>query len=166
MIQSMTGFGKAVANYKDKKINVEIKSLNSKNLDLSARIAPLYREKEMEIRLKLSKTMQRGKVDFAIWIEKDNLQDATPINATLMENYYRQIKEISASTGIPEPQDWYSTLLGLPDVLLKTDVEQLNEEEWEVADGAIDQAIEELLKFRHQEGAALEIGRASCRERV
>ncbi len=156
MIQSMTGFGKAVANYKDKKINVEIKSLNSKNLDLSARIAPLYREKEMEIRLKLSKTMQRGKVDFAIWIEKNNLQDATPINATLMEKYYRQIKEISASTGIPEPQDWYSTLLGLPDVLLKTDVEQLNEEEWEVADGAIDQAIEELLKFRHQEGAALE----------
>ena len=73
-----------------------------------------------------------------------------------MEKYYRQIKEISASTGIPEPQDWYSTLLGLPDVLLKTDVEQLNEEEWEVADGAIDQAIEELLKFRHQEGAALE----------
>lgn len=77
----MTGYGKAVVTYKEKKINVEIKSLNSKALDLSTRIAPLYREKEMEIRRTIAKTVIRGKVDFAIWIEKDTAVDATPINA-------------------------------------------------------------------------------------
>jgi uncharacterized protein (TIGR00255 family) len=100
----MTGYGKAVVAYKEKKINVEIKSLNSKSLDLSTRIAPLYREKEMEIRQLISKTLERGKVDFSIWIEKDETADATPINATLVENYYKQLKDIAAQTGIPEPQ--------------------------------------------------------------
>ncbi|MBO4607581.1 MAG: hypothetical protein J5682_06740, partial [Prevotella sp.] len=84
MILSMTGYGKAVASYKEKKINVEVKSLNSKTLDLSTRIAPLYREKEMEIRQKLAKTLTRGKVDFSIWIEKEAGMDATPINMALV----------------------------------------------------------------------------------
>lgn len=133
MIQSMTGFGKATAAYKTKKINVEIKSLNSKNLDLSTRIAPLYREKEMEIRQYIAKSLERGKIDFSIWIEKDAATDATPINSALVQNYYQQIKKISAETGIPEPTDWYSTLLRLPDVTTKTDVEELTDEEWAVA---------------------------------
>lgn len=152
----MTGYGKAVVAYKEKKINVEVKSLNSKALDLSTRIAPLYREKEMEIRKMISKAVVRGKVDFAIWVERDAVVDATPINATLVENYYHQLKDISAKTGIPEPQDWYATLLRLPDVTTKTDTEELSDEEWAVAQKAITQALDALIAFRRQEGAALE----------
>ena len=156
MIQSMTGYGKAVVTFKEKKINVEIKSLNSKALDLSTRIAPLYREKEMEIRQTVAKSLERGKVDFAIWIEKDAVVDAAPINIALVENYYKQIKAISAQTGIPEPTDWYATLLSLPDVTTKTDTEELTDEEWTVASQVIGQAIDALVAFRKQEGAALQ----------
>lgn len=156
MIQSMTGYGKSVVAYKDKKINVEIKSLNSKALDLSTRIAPLYREKEMEIRQMIAKALERGKVDFSIWIEKDTIVDPTPINTALVENYYHQIKEISAQTGIPEPQDWFYTLLRLPDVTTKTEVETLEEEEWVAVKSAIEEAIHHLVEFRIQEGAALQ----------
>ena len=156
MILSMTGYGKAVVAYKEKKINVEVKSLNSKSLDLSARIAPLYREKEMEIRRLLAQKLERGKVDFSLWVEKESTVDATPINAALVENYYKQIKAISASTGIPEPEDWFTTLLRLPDVTAKTEVEVLDEEEWLVAQQAINEAIDKLTEFRKQEGAALQ----------
>ena len=156
MILSMTGYGKAVVTYKEKKISVEVKSLNSKNLDLSTRIAPLYREKEMEIRQTIAKRLERGKVDFSLWIEKDAALDATPINAKLVENYYRQIKNIAEQTGIPEPTDWFSTLLRMPDVTTKTEIEVLDEEEWEAAKKAICEAIENLVDFRKQEGAALE----------
>ena len=152
----MTGYGKAVVAYKEKKINVEVKSLNSKSLDLSARIAPLYREKEMEIRRLLAQKLERGKVDFSLWVEKESTVDATPINTALVENYYKQIKAISASTGIPEPEDWFTTLLRLPDVTTKTEVEVLDEEEWEAAQQAINEAIEKLIEFRKQEGAALQ----------
>ena len=152
----MTGYGKAVVAYKEKKINVEVKSLNSKSLDLSARIAPLYREKEMEIRRLLAQKLERGKVDFSLWVEKESTVDATPINAALVENYYKQIKAISASTGISEPEDWFTTLLRLPDVTTKTEVEVLDDEEWEVAQQAINEAIEKLTEFRKQEGAALQ----------
>ena len=156
MIQSITGFGKATVAYKEKKINVEVKSLNSKTLDLSTRIAPLYREKEMEIRQFIAKNLERGKIDFSIWIEKDVVADATPINMALVENYYQQIKKISAQTGIPEPADWYATLLRLPDVTTKTDVEELTDEEWKAAQQAIDEAVNHLIEFRRQEGAALQ----------
>ena len=152
----MTGFGKTTVAYKEKKINVEVKSLNSKTLDLSTRIAPLYREKEMEIRQFIAKNLERGKIDFSIWIEKDVVADATPINMALVENYYQQIKKISAQTGIPEPADWYATLLRLPDVTTKTDVEELTDEEWKAAQQAIDEAVSHLIEFRRQEGAALQ----------
>ena len=152
----MTGFGKATVAYKEKKINVEVKSLNSKTLDLSTRIAPLYREKEMEIRQFIAKNLERGKIDFSIWIEKDVVADATPINMALVENYYQQIKKISSQTGIPEPADWYATLLRLPDVTTKTDVEELTDEEWKAAQQAIDEAVNHLIEFRRQEGAALQ----------
>lgn len=156
MILSMTGYGKAVVTYKEKKISVEVKSLNSKNLDLSTRIAPLYREKEMEIRQTIAKRLERGKVDFSLWIEKDAALDATPINAKLVENYYCQIKNIAAQTGILEPTDWFSMLLRMPDVTTKTEIEVLDEAEWEAAKKAISEAIENLVDFRKQEGAALE----------
>lgn len=157
MIQSMTGYGKATAELPDKKINVEIKSLNSKAMDLSARIAPLYREKEMEIRNEISRMLERGKVDFSLWIEKkDAEQLATPINQELVEAYYKRIKEISASAGIPEPADWFATLLRMPDVMTKNETQELSDEEWAVAHVAVEEAIGHLIDFRKQEGAALE----------
>ncbi len=156
MIQSMTGYGKSVITFKEKKINVEIKSLNSKSLDLSTRIAPSYREKEMEIRQLIAKTMERGKIDFSIWIEKDASIDAAPINTAVVEKYYRQIKEISASTGIPEPTDWFYTLLRMPDVTTKNETEELTDEEWQAAMTAIQNALDHLLAFRKQEGEALQ----------
>lgn len=153
----MTGYGKSVVTYKGKKINVEIKSLNSKTLDLSTRIAPLYREKEMEIRQAITALVVRGKVDFAIWIEKDAAADAAPINAALTENYYNQIKAIARNSGIPEPQDWFATLLRMPDVLTRTETEVLDDEEWHAVRQAVDDAIGSLVSFRTQEGAALEM---------
>ncbi|MCR5198789.1 MAG: YicC family protein [Prevotella sp.] len=156
MIQSMTGYGKAVVVFKDKKINAEIKSLNSKQLDLLTRIAPLYREKEMEIRQLIATKLERGKVDFALWIEKDTGIDPTPVNAALVENYYQQLKTIAQKTGIPEPKDWMYTLTRMPDVLTRTDVEVLSADEWQAASKAVEKAIDELVEFRKQEGAALE----------
>ena len=144
-----------VVTFNEKKINVEIKSLNSKALDLSTRIAPLYREKEMEMRQMISKALVRGKVDFSIWIEKDASLDATPINSALVENYYHQIKDIAAKTGMPEPQDWFSILVRMPDVMSKTEAEVLTDEEWAVARGGVEQALQALVEFRKQEGAAL-----------
>ena len=156
MIQSMTGYGKAVVAYKDKKIHVEVKSLNSKQLDLNTRIAPLYREKEMEMRQMVAEALIRGKADMSVWIEKDTEVDATPINAALVENYYQQIQDIAQKTGIPVPEDWFYTLLRMPDVLTKTDMEELEDAEWEAVKGAVQEALKNLVDFRIQEGAALQ----------
>ena len=156
MIQSMTGYGKAVVAFKEKKIHVEIKSLNSKQLDLNTRIAPLYREKEMEMRQMVAEALIRGKVDMSVWVEKDMAVDPTPINAQLVENYYQQIKTISEKTGIPVPEDWFYTLLRMPDVMTKTDVEELDDEEWAVVKGGVAEALKNLVDFRTQEGAALQ----------
>ena len=156
MIQSMTGYGKAVVAFKEKKIHVEIKSLNSKQLDLNTRIAPLYREKEMEMRQMVAEALIRGKVDMSVWVEKDTSVDPTPINAQLVENYYQQIKAIADKTGIPTPEDWFYTLLRMPDVMTKTDVEELDDEEWKVVKGGVAEALKNLVDFRTQEGAALQ----------
>ena len=157
MIQSMTGYGKAILDLPDKKVNIEIKSLNSKALDLSTRVASLYREKEMEIRSDLSKILERGKVDFTLWIEKkDAGQMATPINEALLIAYYNKIKHISEDTGIPEPSDWFYTLLRMPDVMAKNEMQEVDDEEWTLVHAAIGEAIAHLVEFRKQEGNALE----------
>jgi len=152
----MTGYGSMVVAYKEKKIHVEIKSLNSKQLDLQTRIAPLYREKEMEMRQMVAEALIRGKVDMSVWIEKETGVDATPVNTALMENYYQQLKTIAQKTGIPEPQDWMYTLTRMPDVLTKTDVETLDDAEWVVVRQAVADALQNLVNFRCQEGAALQ----------
>lgn len=151
----MTGYGKATAFYEGKKINIEVKSLNSKALDLSTRIAPPYREKEMEIRQMITSALERGKVDFSLWIEKDETQAATPINGAILENYYRQISALSEEKGIPAPQDWFSTLLRLPDVMSKAEITETTEEEWKAVRAAVEEAINKLVEFRKQEGLAL-----------
>ena len=107
MIQSMTGYGKATAELPDKKINVEIKSLNSKAMDLSARIAPAYREKEMEIRNMISKSLERGKVDFSLWIEKEVSTSAAQINIPLAKSYDAQMQALAKALGYVYPQSDY-----------------------------------------------------------
>jgi uncharacterized protein (TIGR00255 family) len=125
-------------------------------MDLSVRIAPLYREKEMEIRNLIAKTLERGKVDFSLWVEKEASETATPINGALMNNYYEQFKSITSTTEIPMPTDLFATLVRMPDVLTKVDIQELTEEEWTVARQAIETALQQITEFRKQEGAALE----------
>ncbi len=158
MIQSMTGYGKATATFGDKKINAEVKSLNSKALDLSTRIAPVYREKEMEIRTLISKTLERGKVDFCLWIEKEAGTAAAQINIELAKSYDAQLRELDQALGwfrYPD-ENALMTLLRMPDILSKDEVQELTEEEWEVARRVVEEAIAQLVDFRKQEGAALE----------
>lgn len=164
MILSMTGYGKAVATFNEKKISVEIKSLNSKALDLSTRVAPLYREKEMEIRQMIQQKVIRGKVDFAIWIEKDVATEAAPINVALIENYYNQLQNVAKRLGLSCQEvnggniasDWMKVLMRMPDVMSRQEIEELSDEEWAVVRQAIDDALCALVDFRKQEGAALE----------
>ncbi len=157
MIQSMTGYGKVVATLPDKKITIEIKSLNSKSLDLSTRIAPAYREKEIEIRRIIAEQLSRGKVDFNLWIEKEDLSDAAvTINQALVESYYKQISTISQNLNIPLPSDWFTTLLRMPEVLSKQEIQEVTEEEWAIVHKSILEALELLTNFRIQEGTALE----------
>ncbi len=156
MIQSMTGYGRAVVEFEGKKINVEVKSLNSKALDLQTRIAPLYREKEMEIRQMIAAALERGKVDFCIWIEKDAADEALPINGKLINSYYKQIQEISQVTGIPVPEDIFCSLLRMPDVMSKVEVEKLTDEEWNEVKRGVELALRSLIEYRIQEGKALQ----------
>jgi len=153
----MTGYGNIVVAYKNKKIHVEVKSLNGKNLDVTTRIASVYRDKEMEVRQMLATALQRGKVDFAIWVEKDATVDATPINADMVEYYHQQICDIAAKTGIPEPADWFYLLTRMPDVMSKPEIETLADEEWQAVREAIEKAIGLLVDFRQQEGEALAV---------
>ncbi len=152
----MTGYGKATATLSDKKVHVEIKSLNSKSMDLSTRIAPGYREKEIEIRTEIAKKLERGKVDFSLWVEKEGTDAATPIHIELAKGYYYQMLALAKELEVELPADWLSILVRMPDVLAKTDNSELSDEEWAEAHKAVEAAIEQLSDFRRQEGSALE----------
>ncbi|MBD9167846.1 MAG: YicC family protein [Parabacteroides johnsonii] len=151
----MTGFGKVTAELPSKKVTVEIKALNSKQLDLSTRIPSVYKEKEMQIRSLLLQSLERGKVEFNIFIEYIGKDTPTQINLAAVENYYNQIKEIADKLNISLPADWFQTLLRMPDVI-KTEAQEVNEEEWNVVEKAIKEAIQHLCDFRIQEGAMLQ----------
>jgi len=155
MILSMTGYGKAETEFNNKKITVEIKSLNSKQFDVSLRIPSIYRDKEIEIRNKLFQTIERGKVDFTIVIDSSDKISANKINRNAIENYCEEIKEISQTLKISEPEDWFSLLMRLPDVI-KAETTELNDEEWEILKQTIDEALKALVQFRVQEGEMLE----------
>lgn len=153
----MTGYGKACAQWGGKKIHAEIKSLNSKSLDLSTRIASLYREKEMEIRAMITQALERGKVDFNLWVEKDETQAGASINPAVVKNYVDQIARISVELGIETPSEHlWDVIVRLPEVTATTAVEELTDEEWTAAREAVKGAIDQLVAFRRQEGAALE----------
>ncbi len=153
----MTGYGKASAEFQGKKIIAEIKSLNSKALDLTTRVAPIYREKEMEMRAMITQALERGKVEFNLWVEQSSLAEACPINGELVAAYYRQMVDVSEKYDIPEPDDYWHTLIRMPDVLSRNDaLQELSEEEWAVARDVVQKAIDQLVAFRRQEGEALQ----------
>lgn len=156
MILSMTGYGTAETIFKNKKIHVEIKSLNSKSFDLSTRIAPLYREKEMYIRDVLCKKLERGKIDFSLYIEKNTDVNTTIINEQIVKQYQEQITALSTNLGIDKPTDMWSILVRLPELTQSTNIETLDDEEWNVVEEAIMQATNKLIDFRRQEGIALQ----------
>lgn len=153
-IQSMTGFGKASAELEKKKVTVEIKSLNSKQLDLSARMPSVYKENEIAVRNLLARKLERGKVDFLLYVENTASETNTQINQNILEAYYNQIKESANRLGIEVPQDWFQVLLRMPDVL-KHESQEADAEEWNAISKVIDEAIEQIIEFRIQEGEML-----------
>ena len=151
----MTGYGKADAEFQGKKIHVEIKSLNSKALDLTTRVAQLYREKEMEMRAMIQSSLERGKVEFSLWVKKGETVTAASINGNIVAAYAQQIKEISDKLGWNFPADPWSVIVRLPEITQSNAVETLSEEEWGVVRQAVQEAIDHLVAFRKQEGVAL-----------
>ena len=151
----MTGFGKVTAELPSKKVTVEIKALNSKQLDLSTRIPSIYKDKEMELRSLLLQSLERGKVEFNIFIEYIGKDTPTQINLAAVENYYNQIKVIAEKLNISVPNDWFQTLLRMPDAI-KSETVEPDESEWEVVLETVKDAIKHLCDFRIQEGAMLQ----------
>lgn len=155
MIQSMTGYGKADTSFGGKKIHAEIKSLNSKSLDLSTRIAPLYREKEMEIRQYIAQKLERGKIDFNLWIEKDETNPGSIINPAVVANYVSQIQIICEEQDLKMPQNIWDLVLRLPETTTAPVVAELTDQEWSAVKQSIEKAVANLIDFRKQEGEAL-----------
>ena len=155
MIFSMTGYGKAVAMYQDRKICVEIRSLNGKSMDLSTRIAPQFKSHEMEIRSLLTNRLERGKVDFTLWVEQSATLDTPAINVAVMQGYMEQIKSISEQSGVAMPENLFEVLLRMPEVIARKEVYEVSDEEWTATLEAVNKALDELVDFRAQEGVAL-----------
>ncbi len=154
MLKSMTGYGKAECELSQKKITIEIKSLNSKQMDLNTRISLLFREKDLEIRRELSDKLIRGKVDFILYSESLGEDSATKINAGVVKSYYKQMEQISADLNIPLHDSILQTILTLPEVV-KNGKEELDEKEWKAITAKIAEAIASLDQFRIQEGSVL-----------
>ena len=151
----MTGYGKTVTLFQDRKICVEIRSLNGKAMDLSTRIAPQFKCREMEIRTLVTTTLERGKVDFALWVEQSEKADTPSINTAVMQGYLEQMNEISKTTGVPVPANLFEVLLRMPEVIARKEIYDVSDEEWKEVLEGIKGAIAELMAFRKQEGEAL-----------
>lgn len=151
----MTGYGKAVALFQDKKICVEVRSLNGKAMDLSTRMAPQFKAHEMEVRAMVTIRLERGKVDFSLYTEQGEKVDTPSINIAVMQAYAQQLQAASEATGVAMPENLMETLLRLPDVVARKEVYEASDEEWDVVREAVSRAIDELMDFRRQEGEAL-----------
>jgi len=154
MIQSMTGFGKHTVELPNKKITIEIKTLNSKNLDLNARMPSQYREKELSLRNKISKSLQRGKVDFSLYAEVTGEETSSSINAVVVKNYIAQLKAIP-ETGNKDDVELLKMAIRLPDAL-KTEREEVDENEFTAIEEGVENALKEVTRYRLDEGKALE----------
>jgi uncharacterized protein (TIGR00255 family) len=161
MIKSMTGYGKAMAETPKKKITVEIKSLNSKQLDLNTKLPWLYKEKEPEIRNLISQRLDRGKVDFSIYLDVLDDETATVINKQAIRSYYSQFRDIAADLNISLDDQIFTAIMKLPDVL-KSEKPELPQEEWEMAKGKIMEAIDELERYRIDEGNSIMVDMRKC----
>lgn len=155
MIYSMTGYGKSVAIFQDRKICVEIRSLNGKAMDLSTRIAPQFKGREMEIRTLITTELERGKVDFALWVEQGEKADMPSINQAVVQGYVEQMTEIARNTGLTMPQNLFEVIVRLPEVIARKELYEVSDEEWAIVLEAIKSAIQDLMAFRKQEGEAL-----------
>jgi len=151
MIQSMTGFGKSLLQLPSKKITVEIKSLNSKTLDLNARIPGQYREKELSLRKLIAKSLTRGKVDFSLYVEVTDQETTASVNPAVVKKYIQQLKAIVDG----DETELLKMAVRMPDVL-KTEREEIDETEFASIEDAVNEALEEINKFRYDEGSALE----------
>ncbi|WP_300433821.1 YicC/YloC family endoribonuclease [Christiangramia sp.] len=151
MIQSMTGFGKSVTQIPNKKITVELKSLNSKNFDLNARIPSQYREKELDLRNIISNDLGRGKVDLSIYVEYTGEQTSTNVNTQVVKNYMDQLRDIVNASEI----ELLKMAVKMPDSL-KTERDEIDDEEFKAIEGAVKSALKEINNFRNDEGKALE----------
>lgn len=151
MIQSMTGFGKSILQLPSKRITIEIKSLNSKNLDLNVRIPSQYREKELLLRNKISKSLTRGKIDFSMYMEITGEETSAVINQPVVKNYISQLKNIVPG----EETELLKMAVRMPDAL-KTEREEIDEKEFNSIEEAVEEALREINDFRNAEGKALE----------
>ena len=149
----MTGYGKAECELKDRKVIVEVKSLNSKNLDLYTKIPGIYREKELEIRNLVSKKLLRGKVEFVLYYEVSDENKATTINSGVIKNYVDQLKELTTELNLQSEQ-LLQMAIRLPDTL-NTEKEEIDENEWKIVISAVETALDQLDDFRTQEGKYL-----------
>jgi len=150
----MTGFGKATCEVENKKITIEIKSLNSKQLDLSTRVPNVFKEKDLELRNVISQRLERGKVDLSIYIENVGKETSAQLNLPIIEGYYNQIIEVSKKLNIPQPTEWFQTLLRMPDTM-KCEMQEVDEEEWNAVRKTFDAAVDGLISFRKKEGSSL-----------
>ena len=151
MIQSMTGFGKHVVQLPSKKVTVELKSLNSKSLDLNARMPPAYREKELELRKIIASSLVRGKIDFGLYVENTGDETSAQVNEAVVRQYMKQLESIAKGDDFK----LLEMALRLPDAM-KTEREDIDEEEYKVIQEALKQALLEINKFRSEEGIVLE----------
>ena len=159
MIYSMTGYGKAESQLANKKLVVEIRSLNSKSMDLNVRIAPQLRTKELDIRTLIAQRLERGKVDLSIYYQEATQGETAaafaPINREAFAYYYKELTAIQSELGIQNAQDVLATIMRMPDVTKVQDTTDVNEEEWAVVLQTINDAIAQFNAFRQQEGASL-----------
>jgi len=156
MIKSMTGFGKSVCELDTKIINIELKSLNSKQLDIYTRIPGIYREKDIEMRNIISQYLKRGKIELNMVVEITDTKNSGKVNAPVVKEYYNQLKEIGKDLDIDYNDTILQVIMRLPDAL-KIDKEELEQEEWEIVKKGLLEAIDSLNNFRKQEGEALKV---------
>ncbi len=152
MIQSMTGFGKATLQLPSKKITVEVKSLNSKGLDLNVRMPSLYREMELGLRNQIALKLERGKVDFSIFIESTAEQTSTKVNVPIVKAYIKQLREVYADA---DETELMKMAVRMPDTM-KIEREEIDENDWTQIQTAIEEALQNILNFRRDEGQSLE----------
>ncbi|MEZ5010600.1 MAG: DUF1732 domain-containing protein [Bacteroidales bacterium] len=151
----MTGFGKSTTEIPGKKITVEIRSLNSKQLDISSRIPWVYKEKEIEMREIINRALDRGKIDFSIFVDVIDDSNAPTINKALVKNYYRQLKEVAGDLYIDADDQLLSIIMRLPETL-RTEKETMSEEEWTTLSALISEALEMVDNYRADEGKSIE----------